>query len=211
MGKLNRMLGISGYLGTGNRMKNGILLVQSPLLLLFYYFITDCCWYDLLCFYCCKASGHSYMSPILRTPHLDAVLQVRPHQHREGSPASTCWLCFSWCSPGYGWLSGLWELTVGSCSAAIYKYPQVLLGKVMLNPFVTHAGSKGCHNPGIKPCTCICWTSWCSPGPSAWVCLGLSGWHPVPWACLPHHTVLCHLKNHWGCTWSHCQCHWWRY
>jgi len=34
------------------------------------------------------------------------------------SPPSTCWPLFSWCSPGYRWLSGLQAHTAGSCWAS---------------------------------------------------------------------------------------------
>ena len=50
-----------------------------------------------------------HVSPVLSTPHLDAVLQVRSHstEQRGRSPPSPCWpRCFG-CSPGCGWLSGL--------------------------------------------------------------------------------------------------------
>jgi len=45
-----------------------------------------------------------HVSPVLRTPRLDAVLQVRPHQHRAEGP-SPCWPRFFWCIPGSHWLS----------------------------------------------------------------------------------------------------------
>jgi len=61
-----------------------------------------------------------YASPAL-TPHLDAVLQVRPYQCRvEGQdhlPQPTGHISFD-CSPGYGWLSGLRGHITGSCPAS---------------------------------------------------------------------------------------------
>jgi len=59
------------------------------------------------------------ISPALRTPHLDAVFQLRSHQHSRGAGSLpwTCWPCFFWCSPGYSLLSGLWGHIAGSCPA----------------------------------------------------------------------------------------------
>ena len=44
-----------------------------------------------------------HISPVLRTPDLDAVLQVRSHstEQRGRSPPSPCWPCCIGCSPGY--------------------------------------------------------------------------------------------------------------
>ena len=55
----------------------------------------------------------------------------------------------------------------------------------------------GCHDLSATPCTWIFWTSWLKPK-SLWMASCPSG---IPW---------CHLQTYWGCTWSHCQCHWWR-
>jgi len=45
----------------------------------------------------------------------------------------------------------------------------------------------------LRPCTCICWTSWGSPEPIAQACLGPSEWQPIPQACQMHLTAWCHL------------------
>ena len=41
--------------------------------------------------------------------------EASPMQSRKaGSPLLLCWPHFFWCSPGYGWLSGLWRHTASS-------------------------------------------------------------------------------------------------
>lgn len=51
-------------------------------------------------------------------------------------------------------------------------------------------------DPGVRPCTWIYWTTYDSPGPTAWTCLCLSGWHPVSHVCWPHFTAWHHqFKN----------------
>ena len=50
-----------------------------------------------------------FVSPVLKTPHLDTVLQVRSHQRRvegQGSPPSNFCPRFFWCRPGYSWFLG---------------------------------------------------------------------------------------------------------
>jgi len=69
----------------------------------------------------------------------------------------------------------------------------------------------GCHNSGAKSCTRLFWTSWGTAGPTAWACLGLSGWHPVPQTNWPYHTASCHLQTWWEWIQFHYWCHWWRY
>ena len=62
-----------------------------------------------------------YVSPVLRTPHLDAVLTVQ----RGRSPPSPCWpRCFG-CCPGYGRLSGLRALCwlMPSCHPSVPSGP----------------------------------------------------------------------------------------
>jgi len=61
-----------------------------------------------------------------------------------------------------------------------------------------------------RPCTWLCWNSEGPPGPTYQACLGLSGWHPAPWACQPHHKACCYPQTCWVCIQSHCQHHWWR-
>jgi len=88
--------------------------------------------------------------------------------------------------------------------------------------------SGGCRNPGTRFCIWICWTSWSSPGPTAWACLILSGWPPFLCACWSHHTSWCHpltsevaldptvnvtdedIKEHWSQHWPlrDINCHW---
>jgi len=80
-----------------------------------------------------------YGSPVLRTPHLDTLLQVRPHQSRvEGQDHL---------SPPAGHASfNVAQYTVGflGCKATllahvqlpIHQYPQVIFSRAMLNPFI---------------------------------------------------------------------------
>jgi len=81
-----------------------------------------------------------YISPVLRTLHLDTVLQVRPHQAQSreaGSPPSPCQLRFFWCSPGYSWLSVLRGHTAGSCPASHPSVPSGLFDRAAPNPFIS--------------------------------------------------------------------------
>ena len=165
-----------------------------------------------------SSSGCSLTGPHLSctedfTPRHSMPGEVSPAQSRGAeSPPSICWPCYFWCSPGYGWLSGLQGHIAGSCPAYHPPLPPRPFWQrcsPSLYPPACTTG-RGCHNPGARPCTWIYWTSWCSPGPTAWACLDLSEWHPIPWACQPHHTTRCYSQTGWGCTQSHCQCHWWR-
>ena len=61
-------------------------------------------------------------------------------------------------------------------------------------PSCTDSGD--CHDPGRRPCTWLCWTSGCSPGPTAQACLGLSECHPIPQVCWQHHTAYCNPQFH---------------
>jgi len=67
---------------------------------------------------------------------------------------------------------------------------------LMLNPFVSKLVliARICCDPGARPCTWLSWTSWGSPGPTACVCLCLSGWHPIPQAFWLYHTAWLHLQ-----------------
>ena len=65
----------------------------------------------------------------------------------------------------------------------------------------------GCLDPGVKSCIWIWWNSWCSPGPTAQTCLGLSGWHPIPLVYWSHTISWCQQQTCWRCTRSYCQCH----
>ena len=67
-----------------------------------------------------EALQQVHVSAALKTPHLDAVLQVRPHstEQRGRITASPCWPpCFG-CSTGYRWLSGLRGHIAGSHPAS---------------------------------------------------------------------------------------------
>jgi len=79
-----------------------------------------------------------HVSPVVRTPHPDSALWVRPHQHRADgqdhlpSPADSTSLD----GAQHVWLSGLGGHTAGSCSAVTYQCPQDLRGRTMLSLFI---------------------------------------------------------------------------
>ena len=103
---------------------------------------------------------------------------ISPAQSKGArSPSSTCWPQFFWFSPGYSRVAGLWWHVAGSWPSCHPPYPQVLLGRAVLSPFVPQIVliAEGCHEPGARPWARICWISWSSLGPTAWACLGLSG------------------------------------
>ena len=80
-----------------------------------------------------------HVSPILMTPHLDALLQVRPHQYRvEGQnllPCPTGHVSFKAVQDVNRFLG--WEGTfLAHIQFATYQHPQVLFGRAMLYPFV---------------------------------------------------------------------------
>ena len=73
---------------------------------------------------------------VLRAPELDAGLQVGSHQSRvraAESPPSTCWPHFFRCSTGF--LGCKCTLPV-HVQLFIHRYPQVLLGRAVLNAFI---------------------------------------------------------------------------
>ena len=53
-----------------------------------------------------------------------------------GSPPLPWWPCFFWCSPGYGWLSGLQGHAAGSCPACHSLLPLSPFGRALLYPYV---------------------------------------------------------------------------
>lgn len=59
--------------------------------------------------------------------------------------------------------------------------------------------SCGLPNQGAGP---HIWPCWSSGGSTSQACHGLSGCHPFPEACQPHHSAWCHLKTCWGYTQS---------
>jgi len=83
---------------------------------------------------------------------------------------------------------------------AIQQYPQVLFGGAVLNlfiPLLVLLVGVATTSTTARPCTWICWTSWSSTEPTAWPCLGLTGWHPVSQMCLLHHKAWFTRKLAW--------------
>ena len=129
-----------------------------------------------------------------------------------GSPPSTCWPHFSWCSSGYSWSSGLRGHIGGSCLAfhpPVSPSPSQQGCSQSLHPPAC-TDSRGCPDPDKGPCTWPCWTSQGSHGPTSWACPGPSGWHPVLMVCQLYHSAWCHLQTCWGRTWSQSLSHWWK-
>jgi len=117
---------------------------------------------------------------------------VSPVQSRGTESLSlTYWLCFFWCSSGYSQFSGLWGLTAGSHPASHPSVSPSPSQQDAARPSYPPAciGIGDCCNPSARPCNRICWISWDSPGPTAWACLGLPAWHPVPCVCWLHPTA----------------------
>ena len=81
-----------------------------------------------------------------------------------GPPPSPCWPCF-FCSPGYGWLSGLWGHAAGSCPACQLPVPPspfwqscVLLSPVLKSDFYSlPASDSSFHGRKFHP------FHWCMP------------------------------------------------
>lgn len=69
-------------------------------------------------------------------------------------------------------------------------------GRDALSPSFT---TGGCTHLGPGPYLWHCWTSWVSHASTYWACPVLSGWHPIPWSCQPHHSASCHLQTF--CSW----------
>lgn len=92
----------------------------------------------------------------------------------------TCWAGFSWCSPGYGWPSGLQVHVTSSCWIFHQPAPQNPssqgCSEVILNTACIY--SWDCPYQGAGLCTWPCWTSWCWHGPTSQACPPPSGGHP---------------------------------
>jgi len=88
-------------------------------------------------------SGYAPTDPcvsyILRTPHLDAVLQVRPHQGRaEGQDHLPCpagLSSFDAAQDTFGFL-GYQSTLLAHVQLPIHQYPQVFFSRAALNPFI---------------------------------------------------------------------------
>lgn len=77
------------------------------------------------------------VSSVLRTSHLNAVLQVRSKKcwvGRAGSPPSFCWSCFFWYSPGTVGLLGFESTLLAHDQLAIH--PHVLFSSTMLYLYI---------------------------------------------------------------------------
>ena len=111
-------------------------------------------------------------------------------RQESGSPPSICWPHFFWCSPGYSWLSGLQGHTADSCpdchSPVSPGSSQQSYAIFLHAPACTD--SRCCHNPGARPFSSICQTSWVFSWAHSSACLELSGSHPTPQVCWSHHT-----------------------
>ena len=78
-----------------------------------------------------------YVPPV-KTPHLDTVLQVRPHQHRaEGQDHLPCFLTMLlfYCSPGLVGVLGCKDMLRAHVQPAIHQCYHIFFGRAVLNPF----------------------------------------------------------------------------
>ena len=94
---------------------------------------------SFFCSYSLDTLQEVHISPALRSPHLDTVLQVRPHQHRaEGQnfllqPAGHA--AFDAAQDTVGSL-GCEGTLLAHVQLPIHQYPQVLFSRAVLNPFI---------------------------------------------------------------------------
>ena len=95
--------------------------------------------WDLLCDPPLDALQQVDIFPVLRTPHLDTVLQVRPQQCRaEGQdhlpqPAGQTYFDASQDTVGFLGCKGT---LLAHVQLPIHQYPQVFFGRAALNPFI---------------------------------------------------------------------------
>jgi len=76
--------------------------------------------------------------PVLRAPELDAGLQVGSQQSRGAeSPLLTCWPRFFLCTQDTVGLLGCEHILSAHAQLFIPQYPQVLLSRAALSPFVS--------------------------------------------------------------------------
>ena len=87
------------------------------------------------------------------------------------SPPSPC--CF-WCSPGYGWLSGLWAHTGSLCPAFHPPVPPSRSPQGCSQSFHPPAciDSRSCSDPDADHCTSPYWSSWGSHRLTSRACPG---------------------------------------
>ena len=79
------------------------------------------------------------VSTVLNTPHLDSVLQVRPHQHRvEGQnhlPQPAGHASFDAAQDKVGFL-GCEDTVLAHALFSIHQYPQVFFSRAVFSPFI---------------------------------------------------------------------------
>lgn len=135
--------------------------------------LSERCFITLIIFVvlCWTCSNTSFL---LRTPKLDAILQVGSHESRGAkSPLSICF----WCSPGWSCTSALWVHVASPCS--------------IFHPLALQSPSpQDWSQPPLLQLKC---RTFClallNLGPTPWACQGPFGWHSFPhspWCfCLP--------------------------
>jgi len=85
-----------------------------------------------------KALQQVHVSPVLRTPHLDAVLQMKSHQRRvkwQDLPHPTGHTCFDAAPDMFGFL-GYKGALLAHVQFAIHQYLHVLFGRAVFHPFI---------------------------------------------------------------------------
>ena len=122
---------------------------------------------------------------VLRTPELDTVLQVGSHQSTISLQNHLAWSAdlasFDVAQDTVGFL-GCKNSLVAHVQFFIYQYSpspfQQGCSQSIHPPSCIDTGD--CPEPGVRPCTWPCWTSWCSYRPISQAYPGPSGWHPIP-------------------------------
>ena len=103
-----------------------------------------------------------HVTPVLRTPHLDTVLQARPHQAQvvEGQdhlPHTADYASFGAAQDMVGFL-GCKDTLLVHIQLAIQISPNPF-GRALLYPYILqcpYIDSVGCHNSGARLSTWIC-------------------------------------------------------
>ena len=108
-------------------------------------------------------------------------------------------------------LLGCQHTLPGHVQLFIHQHPQVLLRTAVLTPFSSQpVFVLGIAWPMCSTLHLALLNFWGSHRPPSPACPGPSGWHPFPPACRLHCTAWCRWQICWGCTRSHCPCHWQR-
>ena len=147
----------------------------------------------LLCTHSNRSASFLHWGPQNWTQYSMWVL-TRAEQTRRIT-SLTCWPHFCWCSPGYGWLSGLQVYVANSCPffhSPVSPSPSWQGCSQSLHPPAC-IDIRDCPDQGSGPCTWPCQILWGSHGPTPQACLGASAWYLFPQVYQLHRSAWCHL------------------